>query len=58
MKTESVRDLSDGEQLVVEGLSSGDGEDPRERTLEARRLAFDGDFDQDLDDNAPRSSQR
>jgi hypothetical protein len=53
MKTESVRDLSDGEQLVVEGLSSGDSEDPRERTSEARSLGFDQDYD-----NTPRCSQR
>jgi hypothetical protein len=58
MATESVRGVSDGEELVMMGLPPNDSEDPRERSREARSLALDGDFDQDFDDNAPRSSQR
>lgn len=36
-----VRKLSDGEELVVEELPSSGCADPRERMIEARRLALD-----------------
>ena len=41
-----VRELSDGEELVIEGISSRAmsryvSDDPRDRALETRRLAFD-----------------
>ena len=48
-----VQQLSDGEELVVEELIPSGPEDPRERTLETRRLAVDVD-----DGKArPRASQ-
>ena len=34
-----VQQLSDGEELVVEELIPSGPEDPRERTMETRRLA-------------------
>jgi hypothetical protein len=55
--TESVRVLSDGEELALAGSSPNDSMDPRERASEARSLGDDQDFDQDYD-NAPKSSQR
>ena len=36
-----VTELSDGEELVVEAMPSRAILDPRERAMEARRLAFD-----------------
>ena len=39
-----VKELSDGEELVIEGLPPRSVVDPRERTIEARRLAL-GDRD-------------
>jgi hypothetical protein len=37
-----VRELSDGEELVVEGLPVRTSlDDPRERAIETRRLALD-----------------
>lgn len=37
-----VRELSDGEEMVIEGVVARHAsDDPRERTLEARRQAFD-----------------
>jgi hypothetical protein len=36
-----VRELSDGEELVVEGLPARSQLDPRERVIETRRLALD-----------------
>lgn len=41
-----VRQLSDGEELVMEASPTGAFSDPRERTLELRRRALD-------DENAP-----
>jgi hypothetical protein len=40
-----VRQLSDGEELVIERLPPRSLVDPRERTIEARRLALDDDND-------------
>jgi hypothetical protein len=57
MIAESVRVLSDGEELVVMGSPPNDSVDPSERTSEARSLGFDHDSDQDYD-NIPRCSQR
>ena len=36
-----VRELSDGEELVIERTPPRSLVDPRERTIEARRLALD-----------------
>ena len=36
-----VRELSDGEELVIERMPPRSPVDPRERTIEARRLALD-----------------
>jgi hypothetical protein len=47
MTTTLVRELSDGEELVVEGRPTMNLVDPRERTIETRRLALDED------ENAP-----
>jgi hypothetical protein len=57
MAAESVRGVSDGEELVMMGLPPNDSEDPRERTHEARSLAFDRDFDQDFDNSTHKSRQ-
>ena len=47
-----VKELSDGEELVVERLPPRSLVDPRERMIEARRFALDDD-DKDL----PKGSQ-
>lgn len=39
-----VRKLSDGEELVVEGSTPERLVDPRERAIEARRLALGDDY--------------
>jgi len=58
MSTESVRVVSDGEELVLVGSPANDSVDPRERASAPRSLGLDQDFDQDFDNNTPRSSQR
>jgi len=40
-----VREGADGEELVLEGPPREDLQDPRERTIEARRRALDRDDD-------------
>ena len=46
-----VRELSDGEELVIERVPPKRLLDPRERTMEARRLALDDH------DTLPKRSQ-
>ena len=42
MNDQRVRELSDGEEMVVERETvRGFSDDPRDQTIEARRLAFD-----------------
>jgi hypothetical protein len=40
-----VRQLSDGEELVIEGLPARNVVDPREKTIEVRRRALVDDKD-------------
>ena len=50
-----VRKLSDGEELVMEGLPPRSLVDPRERAIEARRLALDDH--REHENNPPERSQ-
>ena len=54
-----VRELSDGEELVVEGgPAAGLVEDPRERTIEVRRLAVQSDEERPPEGKSPANPPR
>ena len=54
-----VRELSDGEELVLEGRpATGLVEDPRERTIEVRRLAVQRDKERPPEGKSPANPPR